>query len=279
MLIAIRDDDTCYFTKPEQLESVYGEYWGICPVTLSVIPFADARHETKPPVVLVPSEYQGQAKQYPIGENKELMSFLRNSLGQGRIGISLHGYSHRKENGKPEFVSGQNLQRKVVEGKEYLEKLFERKITTFVPPNNSLSRTGAKAVIDARMDILIAYGFYPWERPLNYRTAKCFETLTVHYLRNRKRYPYPGILDCGTHKEHACVVLGRRSTFKQLKDSFHFLRDRGANMCVATHYTTLYFMPGIRSIFNQFMDYVLSNYREEISFATADELLEVRNDR
>jgi len=275
MLIAIRDDDTCYFTRPEQLESVYEEYWDICPITLSVIPFIDVRHEAKPPVVLVPSEYQGQAKQYPIGENKELMSFLRNLLSQGRIGISLHGYSHRKENGKPEFVSSKNLHKKVVKGKEYLEKLFDHKITTFVPSNNSLSRMGAKAVIDAGMDILIAYGFYPWERPLNYPILKCFSKLLGHYSKYRRRYPYPGVLDCGTHKEHACVVLGRRSTFKQLKDSFHFLRDRGANMCIATHYTTLYFMPEIRSIFNQFMDYIL-NHKKRIQFVTANELFDMR---
>lgn len=279
MIIAIRDDDTCYFTKPEQLSYVYENYWDICPVTLATIPFIDSGVVTEPPVILVPERYLNKAKRYPVGENGELTNFLQEAIAKKRIGVALHGYCHVTKDGKPEFVSGRNLHGKVAEGKNYLEELFNCKITVFVPPNNSLSRAGAKAVIDAGMDSLIAYGFYPWERPLNYPTLKCFSELFGHYLKYWRRYPYPGILDCGTHKEHACVALGRRSTFKQLKDSFHFLKDRGVNMCIATHYTTLYFMPEIRSIFNQFMDYVLSNYREEIRFATADELFEVKNAR
>jgi predicted deacetylase len=275
MIIAIRDDDTCFFTKPEQLSSVYNDYWHICPVTLSVIPFADAQHESRPPVVLVPPEYQGNAKEYPIGQNEELLVHLRYLLSEGRIGISLHGYSHKRENGKPEFVSGQILHKKAIEGKEYLEKLFNHKITIFTPPNNSLSRAGAKAVINAGMNIVMAYGFYPWERAMNYQNLKCFVILLGHYLKYKKRYPYPGILDCGTHKEHACVALGRKSTSKQLKDSFHFLKDNGANMCIATHYTALYFIPEIRKIFCDFMDYVLSKYDKEVQFATTDKLFEM----
>jgi hypothetical protein len=50
-------------------------------------------------------------------------------------------------------------------------------------------------------------------------------------------------------------------------------------MCIATHYTTLYFVPELRSTFNSFMDYVLSNYREEMQFVTADKLFDVENAR
>ena len=39
VVFSIRDDDTCYFTTPRELESCYGRIWDICPVSLSVVPF------------------------------------------------------------------------------------------------------------------------------------------------------------------------------------------------------------------------------------------------
>lgn len=275
MIIAIRDDDTCYFTKPQQLQFVYGPYWDVCPITLSVIPFADARIKSQE--ALVPSEYYGIAKQYPIDTNDELTAFLKDQLERKRIGISMHGYSHFMENGKPEFKSGHDFSAKVLHGKKCLEKLFGCQITVFTAPNNSMSRRGAKAVIDAGMNIVMAYGFNPWERPVNYKTVKSFVCLLIHYLKYKRNYPYPGVLDCGTHKEHACVLISIKSRFEQLKECFDFLRNKNANMCIATHYAGMYCMPEPRKAFCKFMDYVLSNYGQEIQFATADKLFEAQN--
>jgi len=275
MIVAIRDDDTCFFTRPEQLSSVYNEYWDICPVTLSVIPFIDSSVVTLPPVILIPEKYQGQGKLYPVGENEELIHFLRDLIKKRYIGISLHGYCHKTINGKPEFVTSTNLEEKVKEAKAYLEKLLNYKIRVFIPPNNSLSVVGVKAVIDAKMNILPAYGFYPWERPLTYKSLMNFGKLSFHYLKHKRNHPYPYVLDFEKHKEFGCVELGRGSTLEQLRSSFHFLRSKGANMCIATHYTTLYFIPEIRKIFYGFMNYVFSNYSKEVQFATADNLFEV----
>src|SRR5438034_6624971 len=40
MKVAIRDDDTSYFTTPEALDRVYGDVWDRIPVCLAVVPFA-----------------------------------------------------------------------------------------------------------------------------------------------------------------------------------------------------------------------------------------------
>ena len=40
MKVAIRDDDTCYFTTPDALERVYGDVWDRVPVCLATVPFA-----------------------------------------------------------------------------------------------------------------------------------------------------------------------------------------------------------------------------------------------
>lgn len=272
MLVAIRDDDTCYFTRPEQLKSVYQAYWDVCPVTLSVIPYVDTRHITKPPVVIVPQAYKGQVRQYPVGENRELITYLKEQLQKQHIGISMHGYCHLKENGIAEFESDNDFFEKVQNGKQYLESLFGFDISVFTPPNNSLSRSSTAALSDSGFNIVMAYGFYPWERPLNYNTTKSFIRLLMHYFQHKRSYPYPGILNCGTHKEHACVVVGTFATVQQLKENFYFLQSKNANMCLATHYADLYYMPEYRNVFHEFLDYLTTHHREEIEFVTADKL-------
>ena len=279
MILAIRDDDTSFFTKPEQLSNIYGNYWHICPITLSIIPFIDSSVKANPPVILVPERYQNESKKYPIGENIKLLKFLHGLIEKEYIGISLHGFSHERKRGKPEFVKGDNLYQKTKKGKRYLEEIFKCEIKVFVPPNNSLSAKGAKAVIDAGMDILIAYGFYPWERPISYQSFKNFLKLFKHYLRHKRHFPYPGLFNYKTHKEHACVNLGRETTFQELKDNFNFLREKNANMCLSVHYAALYYLPKTRKVFNDFMDYLISNFSQEIKFVTADKLFETENEK
>ena len=273
MLIAIRDDDLCYFTKPEQLEFVYGQYWDMCPVTLSAIPFVDGRINSKDE--LVPYEYKGLPKQYPIGQNKTLINYLKEQVQKKRIGISMHGYTHFNESDDvPEFELNQDYSEKVNEGKSHLEKTFGFEITVFTPPNNSMSSKGAKAVINAGMNIVIAYGFYPWERPFNYKTIESFFRLYSHFLRYKRKYPYPKILNCGTHQEHPSVAIGKNSSFEQLKENFEFLRKKDANICIATHYAGLCCMPDIKKIFCRFLDYIISNYKNDVQFVTIDKLFD-----
>ena len=40
MKVALRDDDTSYFTEPEKLDAVYHDVWDRLPVCLAVVPHA-----------------------------------------------------------------------------------------------------------------------------------------------------------------------------------------------------------------------------------------------
>ena len=40
MKVALRDDDTCYFTAPDELSRVYSDVWDRIPVCLATVPFA-----------------------------------------------------------------------------------------------------------------------------------------------------------------------------------------------------------------------------------------------
>ena len=50
MKFAIRDDDTSFFTRPEQLLRVYEGIWDRVPVSLSVVPFHGRTHTEGIPV-------------------------------------------------------------------------------------------------------------------------------------------------------------------------------------------------------------------------------------
>jgi hypothetical protein len=54
----------------------------------------------------------------------------------------LHGHHHDEPDAKREFVSGSDLARKVREGKHYLEGILQTKIRVFVPPHNTIGRSG-----------------------------------------------------------------------------------------------------------------------------------------
>jgi hypothetical protein len=40
MKVTLRDDDTCFFTAPDELERVYHDVWDRLPVCLATVPHA-----------------------------------------------------------------------------------------------------------------------------------------------------------------------------------------------------------------------------------------------
>jgi len=100
-LFAIRDDDTCYYTQPEELEFLYKEIWDIAPVSLSVVPFGVALHKDKSPFNV---GYKLNDSPQPLEKNEELVNFLKEQVKGERIEIMLHGYSHKYKNLKGKWI-------------------------------------------------------------------------------------------------------------------------------------------------------------------------------
>src|SRR5262249_51352287 len=131
---AIRDDDTCYFTTPEALERVYGRYWDRIPISLAVVPVhASTRSKG------IPEEHWEGDQEFPLGENRPLVEFLRQGAADGRLAILLHGYSHKNYPDGYEFEVAPDLEGRLRRGLGYLEALLGVEIGTFVPPHNALS--------------------------------------------------------------------------------------------------------------------------------------------
>ena len=76
MKVALRDDDTCYFTSPETLERVYHDVWDRLPVCLATVPFAIG-YERKG----IPEEHWHSGVSFPLEQNAALVPFLQAAIG------------------------------------------------------------------------------------------------------------------------------------------------------------------------------------------------------
>jgi hypothetical protein len=225
--VSIRDDDTCYFTTPQVLQANYGEVWDLCPVSLAVVPFHACTKSGA-----VPREFWQGDQIFPVGDNSELVKFLREKIDEGKVYLAMHGYSHKDEPDGFEFETGQNLEPKVSEGKRYLEQTFGVPIRIFVPPHNTLSRAGYQAVVSNGLSICGPTGLR--HRPLGWESFRF--ALGRRWWRWRKGGPYPYPLRYATHAEIGYQCLTPSVSPESLWTSLAHYRKWQGWFCLATHY-------------------------------------------
>ena len=147
MYFAIRDDDTSYYTKPEELISAYKELSNL-PISLSVVPKATYRHGSNLPY----GDGVYDMDEVLVGENEELVSFLKGKISEHSVEIVMHGITHRyyRENSCwiPEMnnFKFQDSFQELQKMREYLESVFSTKISVFAAPSNSLNCDAHKAL-------------------------------------------------------------------------------------------------------------------------------------
>lgn len=155
--VCLRDDDTNYHTKPEELAYAYGDFWGKVPVTLATVPFSHGSQQK-----VVECEKYGKERDikhrewvknasaeelteyhrtWPIGLNKDLVETLKPMIAGGFIEIALHGVRHAYNERGPEMFSNETGFEAIRDGKEYLEKVFNTDVVTFIPPSNTIDIT------------------------------------------------------------------------------------------------------------------------------------------
>lgn len=236
MKFAIRDDDTSFFTQPEQLLRAYEGIWDRAPVSLSVVPF----HGRTPTGGIPPEYWSGGDEVYPLADNSPLVSFLTKQVAKKRVSIMAHGYSHVDETGGHEFAAGADLERKASEAKQYLEKLFGRPVYAFVPPHNALSAKGYRAVVKAGFDIVQIVRFGRNGRPLSLRDLPALGRMAGSKFLWRHPYAcYPHVLNFGRHREVAFHSLTPSVSFKKRLGELEFCRRRRGVFVLATHYWEL----------------------------------------
>jgi hypothetical protein len=234
--VAIRDDDTCYFTAPADLERVYGRLWQQLPICLATIPFAKGYRSPA-----VPQEYWSAGETFALERNREVSEFLRAQAVARRVTIALHGYTHEDFPDGWEFQAAPDPGRRVQHGLSYLRELLGAPISIFVPPHNALSKHALAAVSAARLNLLGSFlSFHPARRPFEMRTLPNW--LRIQRFRSRtgrtRRDPmvYPFVLRYGHHAEFGCHSLVPGTTLQGLIAGFEEARALGGDYCLATHY-------------------------------------------
>jgi hypothetical protein len=268
MKFAIRDDDTNYFTKPEDLIKIYKNIWDIVPISIAVVPFV---HTT---ITCVPPEYKHMDSHFPIDRNRNLVEFIKKQINDGKVSIMLHGYGHQVyENGYEYDLKDYNtLYKKTKEGKEYLEKTFGIKIKSFVPPNHALSKEGMKAIVANGLNIVGTASLHK-RFTFNQKYIINLTKVLSFRLRHGKRpVRYPYILDFGDHKEVYCYVITPKTTFEELKEGLYFAHEKNGVFCVTGHISS---MPNDRKTIKIMEDIVKESKRlPDVEYVTVDQLFD-----
>jgi len=228
----IRDDDTNFFTQPEELERAYGRITERGPVSLAVVPFCRAGSNKA-----VPEHLRGRNTIHPLHENTALVQYLREKVEAGRFEIMLHGYHHDEPHDRPEFSEGGDLHRRVLEGRRYLEDLLGSKITVFVPPHNAIGRTGLRAIAKEGLHLGGAAGLRGGWPLLSSETWALWWQLRS--WRKNGGLGIPWILDLGDHREIAGSPVTPLASLKMNEQTLTGARWTGGVFCAATHYWEL----------------------------------------
>ncbi len=206
MYFCIRDDDTSFFTSPDELEQAYGEIscWG--PVSLAVVPFHRAGTSKA-----VPEKFRGRWTVHPLHQNTELVSYLRQRVSEGRFEIMLHGYHHDEIDKPFEFADGDDLTEKVSNGKKYLEDLLGTKIRVFVAPRNGIGRQGLRALAHEHLHLAGTTGVRSGWPLLSRKTWLLW--IKLRNLQKSGDVGVPWILDLNDHRELSGVPITPTSSF------------------------------------------------------------------
>jgi len=272
--IALRDDDTCYFTSPADLERVYSGIWQRIPVCLATVPFAVGY-----PRAGIPESEWHSGRRFPLEQNPALVAWLRENIPARRVTIALHGYTHEDYPDGFEFQAAPDLDRRIADGRAYLERLLGTPIRVFVPPHNALSKRGLDAVSRAGLNVLGSFlSFRPANRPFdahalsNWWRIQQFRRATGRDRAAPLVYPHP--LRYRRHAEFGCHGLIPSTTLEQLTAGLDEARRFGGDFCLATHYWEV--DERLKNILMRFFDY--AEKIPNVRFVAADELFDREDD-
>jgi len=268
MKVAIRDDDTCYFTAPEDLARVYHDVWDRVPICLATVPFAIGYERAG-----IPREHWHSGEAFALDRNAALTSALKALVASRRATIALHGYTHQDFRDGYEFQAAPDPERRVADGLRYLRDTLDAAISVFVPPHNALSKRGLAAVGAAGLNILGSFlSFRPsmrpwdWTTPANWWRVRRFRRATQRSKADRLVYPH--VLRYADHAEFGCHSLIPGTTLQELTGSFDEARRAGGHFCLATHYWEV--DDAMRTVMLRFLDYAARD--NDVRFVAAEEL-------
>jgi len=269
--VALRDDDTSYFTSPDRLERVYHDIWDRLPVALAVVPHAAGFADKA-----IPEKYWSSGRTHPLEENPELVASLREHASAGRVTIVQHGLTHEDFPGGYEFQAAPDLERRLIEGRAYLDALLGTRLSLFVPPHNALSKRGFEAVSRAGLNLLGTFlSFRPSMRPWDGHTLANWWRIRQYRAATGRskadRLIYPHVLRYANHAEFGCHSLIPGTTVEELVAGFEEARQAGGHFCIATHYWEVDAV--LKDVLRRVLDH--AGRYPDVEFVAAERLFEV----
>ncbi|HAW58873.1 MAG TPA: hypothetical protein DCX03_07665 [Bacteroidales bacterium] len=237
MLFIIRDDDTSFFTQSKDIISAYGPLWGEIPITLAVIPYDVPTYNRG-----IPKTFYQETKPVSIEGNYPLIDEINEGIRQNYLQVMLHGYNHLYKVIRPvpydskywipEFQYTDRMTEKIKAGKNLLEKVFHTNISFFVPPSNTLSTEGIKAVATEGLNLA---GLSSVKKLI------MVDPRNLGYLvsnRLQSEYPY-NIRQFTDHKEILCHPLTPVCDWERLSTHLNCCAKKNGTFVLATHYWEL----------------------------------------
>lgn len=138
----------------------------------------------------------------PISTNSQYVAAIQ----QDNIELALHGLTHQNINGAGEFggLDSTEAVRRIAKGKHALQAIFDKQITTFIPPFNAWNEHTLTAMRMHGMDVISADMFTPI-----YAYSVHYFPETLGHLMAQKgmwRTAEEAIMGC-EEKNAVCVVM------------------------------------------------------------------------
>jgi hypothetical protein len=259
MIIAIRDDDTSFFTKPQELEEAYDFITEGC-VSLSVVPYTVPCHIHNQPYG---DGYE--YKQYDIAGNTELVEYLKRNIAEHRYSVMLHGSTHeyREIDGvwKPEMIwkDSETIHREMAEGKKHLMDLLDTDIDVFVAPSNAINQKAIDAVEKNGLHYSGVIGKTK-DRKLDAKYVANY----LHRAFYKMRYdiPYGGVYHYAGHDELYAYAAKSEEYVMQM---YRICRQQGLPFVVYTHYWDLLKNQKTKETLRSFYEFAMADGAKLVS--------------
>lgn len=231
MRLVIRDDDTNYFTQPEDLERWYSKIWNKVPIHLAVIPYVYAGQAE------VPLEKRDGLYHW-FWTNKRLCNFLKRKIKEGKIVIWQHGITHQDMDGQ--FECEQSLTDYSYTLYQYckdrLEEELKTKIDIFVAPHDRFSREVIDIIENLKMNICRCFAPLFREFRFNKYYIRNIWELFKLYIQYGTKYRPIYWMEYGKHKELYSYRIDQ-ITYENIDDILK--RHKNGTLCITVHNRTM----------------------------------------
>ena len=254
MLFAIRDDDTCFFTKPEELSKAY-DFVKDGTISLSCVPYCFPYHKDSNPF-----NTNVEPGYYNIEDNPELIDFLKNGIVSSKFEIMLHGFSHEYKKIGEEYMaemiwkSKHQISDELAHGKKHMEHLLGINIETFVAPNN-LADDKCISVLE---DLGMNFSGTIWKK---FGDRRC----DLYYLRNhihrtlyhlKYKMPFSGVYH---YKHHLELYAHNIRNFDDAMRIYERCKQENHPFVIYNHYWDLNANPERKKLMSQIYDFVIED--------------------